>query len=330
MFARKFGKFWLGLAVILISTFLFSFSISAKTIIRIGTTYEPGSIEVRVAEKFKELIHKADPDVEVQLFVGGAVGSEEEVTESVKVGGLEAQVGGGIPIKMYALPYQFFDGLYVLKDWEHYKRVHNNSPLGKKMQALVEEKGNATHLGIYYRGMRQLMHAKKPIYKPEDMKGVKFRIPMIPTWVTIWKETGALPVPVPFSEVFMALQTGVADACEMDLPSFFGHRLYEVQKYLMMTNHMVQVGRFTMNVKFLNGLPKAKADLVRKMATEACQHGVDYMMQNEQKFVNDLVAKGMIQVQPDVAAFRTKVKPAIDGLFKTTWNVATWDEILKY
>ncbi len=98
----------------------------------------------------------------------------------------------------------------------------------------------------------------------------------------------------------------------------------------MMTNHMVQVGRFTMNVKFLNGLPKAKADLVRKMATEACQHGVDYMMQNEQKFVNDLVAKGMIQVQPDVAAFRTKVKPAIDGLFKTTWNVATWDEILKY
>lgn len=329
MFSGKIGNLWLWLAIVIISPLFLSFPASAKTVIRIGTTYEPGSIEVRVAEKFKELIQKADKDIEVQLFVGGAVGSEEEVTESVKVGAMEAQVGGGVPIKMYALPYQFMDSPYCIKDWEHYKRVFN-SPLGKKMQALIEQKGDATHLGIYYRGMRQLMHAKKPIHKPEDMKGVKFRIPMIPTWVAIWKETGALPVPVPFSEVFMALQTGVADACEMDLPSFFGHRLYEVQKYLMMTNHMVQTGRFTMNIKFLNSLPKAKADLVRKIASEACQHGVDYMMQNEQKFVQDLVSKGMVQVHPDVAAFRVKVKPAIDNLFKTTWNVATWEEVLKY
>ena len=329
MFGLTIKKCWLWFLFVTLFFLSFSFPASAKTVIRIGTTYEPGSIEVRVAEKFKELIQKADKDLEVQLFVGGAVGSEEEVTESVKVRGLEAQVGGGVPIKMYALPYQFMDSPYCIKDWEHYKRVFN-SPLGKKMQALIEQKGDATHLGIYYRGMRQLMHAKKPIQKPEDMKGVKFRIPMIPTWVAIWKETGALPVPVPFSEVFMALQTGVADACEMDLPSFFGHRLYEVQKYLMMTNHMVQTGRFTMNVKFLNEQPKTRVDLIRKMAAEACQAGVDYMMQNEQKFVQDLISKGMIQVQPDVAAFRTKVKPAIDNLFKTTWNVTTWDEVLKY
>ena len=329
MLARRIGGHWAGVVVILVSIFFLSFPASAKTVIRVGTTYEPGSIEVRVAEKFKELLPKADPDFEVQLFVGGSMGSEEEVTESVKVGGIEAQVGGGIPIKMYAPQYMFFDTPYCIRDWDHYKRVFN-SPLGKKMQEIVEQKGNATHLGIYYRGMRQLMHASKPIQKPEDMKGVKFRIPMIPAWVAVWKETGALPVPVPFSEVFMALQTGVADACEMDLPSFFGHRLYEVQKYLMITNHMVQAGRFTMNLKFISGLPKAKADLVRKTAAEACQHGVDYMMQNEQKFVQDLVAKGMTKVQPDAAAFRAKVKPAIDNLFKNEWKVTTWDEVLKY
>jgi tripartite ATP-independent transporter DctP family solute receptor len=322
------GKWIVG--VILIAVFLLGTTPGfAKTVIRIGTTYEPGSIEVRVAEKFREVLQQADKEFEVQLFVGGSVGSEEEVTEAVKIGGMEGQVGGGIPIKMYALPYQFFDGPYVLKDWEHYKRVYT-SPLGKKMQTLVEEKGNAVHLGIYYRGMRQLMHAKKPINKPDDMKGVKFRIPMIPTWVEIWKETGALPVPVPFSEVFMALQTGVADACEMDLPSFFGHRLYEVQKYLMMTDHMVQAGRFTMNVKFLGKLPKEKVELIRKTAAEACQHGVDYMMQNEQKFIKDLIAKGMVQVQPDVTAFREKVRPAMERVFKNTWNVTTWEEIQKY
>ena len=98
----------------------------------------------------------------------------------------------------------------------------------------------------------------------------------------------------------------------------------------MMTNHMVQAGRFTMNVKFLGKLPKEKVDLIRKTAAEACQHGVDYMMQNEQKFIKDLVAKGMVQVQPDVAAFREKVRPAMERVFKNTWNVATWEEIQKY
>jgi TRAP-type transport system periplasmic protein len=127
----------------------------------------------------------------------------------------------------------------------------------------------------------------------------------------------------------MALQTGVADSCEMDLPSFVGHRLYEVQKYLMITNHMVQTGRFTMNAKFLSGLPKAKADLVRKLAAEACKSGEDYMLQNEEKFTKDLVSKGMTLVKPDIAAFRAKVKPAIDGLFKNEWKVATWNEVLK-
>lgn len=322
-------------ALILILVMMFGLFLSPaeaqkKVIIRIGSTYEPGSIEARVAEQFKSLIEKrAKGEIEVQLFLGAAMGSEEEITESVKIGGVEAQVGGSIPIKMYAPQYMFLEGLYVFGDWEHYKKVWA-SPICERLRKLLEEKANMMHFGIYYRGRRQTMTGKKPIYHPDDLKGVKFRLPMVPAWVAIWKETGALPVPVPFSEVFMALQTGVAEGCEMDLPSFFGHKLYEVQKYLIMTNHTVQVGRFTIGKKFLGGLSKGHQEIVLQAGKEACEFATNYMLQRELQFVIDLQKKGMQVVIPDVSAFQEKVKPAVEKLFKTDWAVTTLEELRSY
>jgi TRAP-type C4-dicarboxylate transport system substrate-binding protein len=174
------------------------------------------------------------------------------------------------------------------------------------------------------------MSGKKPFYHPDDLKGVKLRLPMFPAWVTTWKEIGALPVPVPFSEVFMALQTGVAEACEMDLPSFSGHKLYEVQKYLIMTNHTVQFGQFTIGKKFLSGLSKEHQGLILQSGKEACDFATNYMLERETQFAVDLQKKGMQVIIPDVVAFQRKAKPAVDKLFKTDWSVTTLQEVSSY
>jgi tripartite ATP-independent transporter DctP family solute receptor len=318
------------ISVTILGLFLPQAGAQKKVIIRLSSSYEPGSMEARVAEHFKSSIEKTSKgEITVQLFLGASMGSEEEITESVKIGGVEAQVGGGVPIKMYAPSYTFLEGLYVFRDWEHFQKVWQ-SPLGDKLRKLFEEKGNMAHLGIYYRGRRQTMSGKKPFYHPDDLKGVKLRLPMFPAWVTTWKEIGALPVPVPFSEVFMALQTGVAEACEMDLPSFSGHKLYEVQKYLIMTNHTVQFGQFTIGKKFLSGLSKEHQGLILQSGKEACDFATNYMLERETQFAVDLQKKGMQVIIPDVVAFQRKAKPAVDKLFKTDWSVTTLQEVSSY
>ena len=149
------------------------------------------------------------------------MGSEEEITESVSIGAVQMQAGGGLPIKTYAPQYYFLDSPYVIKDWEHFKRVFYDSPVGKKAREIIEQKGNTKYLGIVYRGVRNFT-SNKPIRTPADLKGLKLRLPQLPTWVAVWKEVGALPVPIALPELFSALQSGVADASRA-MPPRYSH-----------------------------------------------------------------------------------------------------------
>lgn len=128
----------------------------------------------------------------------------------------------------------------------------------------------------------------------------------------------------------MALKTGVADACEMDLPSFLNHHLYETVKYLILTGHVIQAGHLTLNKPFLDSLSKKHKEIVLKAGEEATTWGTDYMKRNEIKFFIDLQKLGMQVIVPDAKAFIDKAKPAIENLFETEWPVATWKEIASY
>lgn len=297
--------------------------------IRVASAFEPTHILCKSADKFKSLIEeRAKGEITVELFLGGVMGSEEEVTESESIGAVEMQVGGGLPIKMYAPKYFFLDSPYVIKDWEHYNRVFHGD-LGKRAQAEVMKNGNIMYLGVVYRGLRQFT-SNVPIRTPDDLKGIKLRLPQLPTWIAVWKEVGALPVPVPLTELFQALQTGVADASEGDVTQIHSFHLYEVQKYLSMTGHLVQTGALTISKSFFDKLSKKHQNIVRKAGLEAAEWGAQQILTGEQELINDLQAKGMEVVTPDADAFRVKARPAVERLFKSEWPVTTWDEVLSY
>jgi tripartite ATP-independent transporter DctP family solute receptor len=303
---------------------------AADVTIRLASAFEPTHILCQSAEQFKKMVEeRSGGAIAVELFLGGVMGSEEEVTESVSIGAVEMQAGGGLPIKTYAPQYYFLDSPYVIKDWDHYQRVFFESPLGEKARALVAEKGNTLYLGVVYRGLRQFT-SNKPINTPDDLQGLKLRLPQLPTWVAVWKEVGALPVPVALPELFSALQTGVADASEGDVTQIHSFHLDEVQKYLSMTGHLVQTGALTINKAFFEGLSKENQDLVMQAGKEASEWGSEQILTGEQDLIEDLKKKGMEVVIPDAGAFREKAKPAVEKLFETEWPVTTWEEVLSY
>lgn len=302
---------------------------AAEVTIRLGSAFEPTHILCQAAQKFKELVEeRSNGAIEVQLFLGGVMGSEEECTEAVSIGALEMQVGGGLPIKTFAPQYYFFDSPYVMRDWNHFQRVWA-SPLGEKAREEVIKNGNTMYLGIVYRGLRHLT-ANKPVYTPDDLKGIKLRLPQLPTWVKVWEAIGASTVPIALTELFTALQTGVADASEGDVTQILSFRLYEVQKYLMLTGHLVQTGGLTINKPFFDKLKKEYRDIILQAGKEATEWASNIIVAKEEELIKELEAKGMQLIQPDVNAFREKGKPAVEGLFKTEWPVTTWDEVLSY
>ena len=325
----KTTRWALGLAIIAVALAfvvcpgtLPSATAQGKTVIRVGSPFKPGSIMVDAAEKFKELVTQGSGGrIEVQIDAGNA--SEEQIAEWNGSGKIEMQSNGTMFLPSQ---YSFFTGPYVMKDFEHYMRVWDGR-LGEEARTQMEQKGNMKYLGTVYRGLRQ-MTAKKPIYTPADVYGLKLRLPNIPSWIVVWKAMDADPIGVPLPELYNSLKTGKAEASEGDLPQISSFKLDEVQTHLIITNHLVQTGGMLINKPFFDKLSKADQDLIVKAGKEAEAWANNKIKTGEAAILVDLQRRGMQVVIPDAESFRVKAKAAVEGLFQKEWPVTTWQQVL--
>jgi len=296
-----------------------------KVTIRIGSPFKAGHILVDAADKFKELVEsRSGGRFAVQIDAGTK--AEIEINKLNSAGELEMQSNGTNFLELYAPPYYFFTGPYVMKDFDHYMRVWNGK-LGQQAQAEMEKNGKLKYLGTIYRGQRQTT-AKKPLYTPADAYNLKLRLPPIPSWMAVWKAIGTDPVGVPLPELFNSLKTGKAEASEGDLPQIQSFKLDQVQSHLIITNHLVQTAGILIYKPFFDKLPKADQDLIVKAGKEAEEWANNKIKTGELAILIDLQRKGMQVIIPDANSFREKAKPAVDELFKTQWSVTTWADVL--
>lgn len=302
------------------------FASAADKTIKLASPFKSGHILVDASEKFKELVEKGSGG-KIAVEVQAGAGTEEEINKWCSEGKVEMQATGGQPLEVSAPQYFFFNAPYVMKDFEHFMRVWNG-PLGKKAREQVEKSGSQMYLGVVYRGLRQTT-SNKPLYTPADVHGLKLRLPTVKTWIAVWKEIGADPVPITLPELYNSLKEGKAEASEGDLPQIASFKLNEVQKYLTITNHLVQTGGILINKPFFDKLSKDQKELVVKAAKEATDWANAKIKSGENTLLVDLQRKGMTVVIPDAESFRAKGKPAVEQLFKTEWPVTTWAEVLK-
>ena len=228
---------------------------------------------------------------------------------------------------MFTQDYGFFDGIYVFKDFDHFKKVWDGK-LGRGIQKILSD-NNLKTMGVYLRGMRHLA-ANKPIRTPADGKGLKIRTPQLPAMVNTWQAIGMLPTPIALPELFTALQTGVVDSAEGPPSQMLSYKYYEVLKYLMLTGHNVSVAMLLLSERFLQGLNPDQRAIVEKAGRDAVQAGAEFAKKADKEKMDKLVQGGMTVVEVDKAAFMEKARPAVADLFKTQWKVTTVEEILSY
>ena len=245
-------------------------------------------IVVEAAEKFKELVEKGSGGrIEVKIDAGTK--AEIDINKMNRAGEIEMQSNGTNFLELYAPPYYFFTGPYVMKDFDHYMRAWNGK-LGQAARAQLE-KNDLKYLATIYRGLRQTT-AKKPLYTPADAYNLKLRLPPIPSWMAVWKAIGTDPVGVPLPELYSSLKTGKAEASEGDLPQIQSFKLNEVQSHLIITNHLVQTAGILINKPFFDKLSKADQDLIVKAGKEAEEWANNKIKTGEAAILVDLQRKG--------------------------------------
>jgi TRAP-type transport system periplasmic protein len=264
-------------------------------------------------EKFAELVDaKSGGKLKVQVFPGGALGSDQANVSSLQGGTLEmSSMNSGIfaslvkDFAIYDFPFLFANG----KEAD----AVVDGPFGKSLHAKLEEKG-LVGLAYYELGFRHITNSKRPITKVEDIAGLKLRVIPNPINVDWVSALGANPTPLPFPEVYAALEQKAIDGQENPVPTIFGAKLYEVQKYMTLTNHQYNPQSVVVSKKFWDTLSADEKRILQEAATESAKYEREQARASVASILENLKKNGMqvTELPPaEVAKLREKMKPVI-------------------
>ncbi len=261
--------------------------------------------------------------IDFQVFPNNQLGNDTDMLSQVRSGALDfftlsplilgtlvpaAQISGvGFAFKDYSQVWAAMDGDLG---------AHVRKQIAASSSLMAFEK-------IWDNGYRQITTGTKPITTPDDLKGLKIRIPPSPFWVSMFKAFEASPLTINFAEVYSALQTKVADAQENPLAIIATAKLNEVQKFCSITNHMWDGFWFLANKKSFERLPQDLRDLVTRNINAAGQKERDDVKKLNDGLLADLKAKGMAFNTTDAELFRAKLRAA--G-FYAEWHKKFGDE----
>jgi len=268
---------------------------------------------VQGMEKFKEIVEKnSGGKIKVNLFPGGTLGSDQANVSAIQGGTLEmASMNSGIfasQVKDFAV----FDFPFLFASGKEADTVVDGA-FGKKMHAKLEEKG-LIGLAYYELGFRNLTNGKRAINKVSDIEGLKLRVIPNPINVDWVKALGANPTPLPWPEVYAALEQGAVDGQENPVATINGAKLYEVQKHLALTGHQYNPQSVVISKKFWDTLNAAEKKILSDAASESAKFQRATARTLEASLLENLKKNGMqVTTLPasEMAILREKMKPVI-------------------
>lgn len=289
---------------------------SGKRIIRISHGQSETHPEHMGLLAFKEYVEERLGDkYEVQIFPNELLGSAQKAIELVQTGAIDFVVAGTANLETFAGIYEVFSMPYLFDSEEVYRAVMGDEDYMGQIYRSTEEAGFEV-VTWYNAGVRNF-YAKKPIYKPEDLKGMKIRVQQSPASVQMMKEFGAAAAPMSFGEVYTAIQQGVIDGAENNELALTNNKHGEVAKYYSYNKHQMVPDMLIGNLRFLNGLPEEERqifDEAARISTEVELKAWDEQAEQAKDLARDKMGVEFIDV--DVDLFKKKVLPLHERMLK--------------
>ena len=264
-------------------------------------------------EKFAELVEaKSGGKLKVNLFPGGALGSDQANVSALQGGTLEmASMNSGIFASLVK-DFAIYDFPFLFANPKEADAVVDGA-FGKGLHAKLEEKG-IVGLGYYELGFRHISNGRRPITKVEDIAGLKLRVIPNPINVDWVSALGANPTPLPFPELYAALEQRAVDGQENPVATIFGAKLFEVQKHLALTGHQYNPQSVVISKKFWDTLSADEKKVLQDAATESSRFQREQSRSAVATTLDNLKKAGMqvTELPPaEVAKLRERMKPVI-------------------
>lgn len=296
-------------------------------VIKLGNV-QPADMPVNIGlRKFADIVtEKTKNQIQVQVFPASQLGTEQEILEGVQLGTIHMFEGSTGSVGRFLAELEAFAAPYIWRDTDHMLKVVRGDIGNGLADRLVKAKGmRILDLGWLF-GNRHLTTKAKAIYRPEDLRGMKIRVQPTAIYLDTIRTMGANPTPMDWKEVYLGLQSGVIDGQENPPSVIYSAKLFEVQKYVMLTGHITQNQAIVINDKFYQGLSAALQKALLEATIEAGNFQNDLVAKQEKIDLDRLKEKGMTVVQPDVTAFRAATKDVYKK-FAEKWEPRFYERI---
>lgn len=290
-------------------------SVQAETTLRFGYEAPRSDTQHLAAKKFNELLkEKTKGEIKLSLFPDSTLGNAQAMISGVRGGTIDLEMSGSPNFSGLVPNLNVIDIPFIFQNKEHAYRVLDGE-IGQGLLKELEDKG-LKGLAFWEVGFRSMTNSKHPIHTPEDVKGLKIRTNQNPMYVKAFQLLGANPVPMPLSELYTALETRAVDAQEHPIGIVWSVKLYEVQKYLSLTNHGYTPLLVVMNKAKFDGLSPELQKAIIESAQEAGKYQRELNAKKEIEILDKMKKAGVEVVeQVDMKPFKDAVEQPVRQFF---------------
>jgi tripartite ATP-independent transporter DctP family solute receptor len=305
---------------------------AAEFSFKLGTNVpESHPLNVYARKAAEEITQQTDGRFELKIFANNQLGGDSDMFSQLRSGALECFTLSGVNVLSTLIPSAAIWGVGFA--WKDYPTLWNalDGKLGAHLRSQIDKSGLVALEKIWDNGFRQVTTSVRPIVTPADFQGLKMRVPVSALWTSLFKALGASPTGINFAEVYSALQTKVVDGQENPPAIISAAKLYEVQKYCSLTNHMWDGWWFLINRRAWQAVP---ADLQGKVAAIINKNAMaerEEIAQQNTSLKSDLAAKGLVFNDVDPVPFREALsKSGFYTEWKTKFGEEAWSRLEEF
>jgi tripartite ATP-independent transporter DctP family solute receptor len=263
----------------------------------------------------------------VNVFPSSQLGAAREMVAQVIDGTLDFISEGPGSLSNLNKALSLFEAPFVARDWDHVQKMLA-SPFGQEQLGKLARERNMVHVGTFYYGVRHFTTKAKPLQTAADVKGLKIRVPEAPLFLAMIRALEATPTPMSLGEVYLSLQTGVADGQENPVGTINDQKFYEVQKYLNLTGHVIVPILIMVNRKAYDAMTPADQQALRAAFVEGAKVNDELTRANEARLADFFKTKGVTIVSSDRESFRKKMSSVIEvGEKDMGWPKGIFDQM---
>jgi tripartite ATP-independent transporter DctP family solute receptor len=298
-----------------------------KTVIRWGDLMPAVHPQAQMIERIaKDVAARTSGRIEIQSFPAGQLGSGKDMIEAVSAGNLTMTTDGAGALGQFLPALSLIEAPYLWRDAAHMAK--GIPTVLDDMNKVLVEKRQMRMLAPTYYGKRHLTTKDKAVKTAADMKGFKLRVPPVDTFKAMAEAWGARPTPIAFPELYLALSQGAVDGQENPLPTIQSGKFQEVQKFLVLTGHIITPRLVIVNEGFWKGLAAADKDVMMAAINAAATWQDAELASQEATLVDTFKKAGMTVIEPDLESFRKPVLASVPKMFESKWGAGLFEKLL--